>query len=67
MIPEEKNAAVTRALQEPFGAANVADIRKMTKGLSSDLVFRSPQLFPLLSRLCGSGQNADAPGHGVRR
>lgn len=39
MIPEEKNAAVARALHETFGVTESADIRRMTKGLSSDLVF----------------------------
>jgi thiamine kinase-like enzyme len=40
MIPEAKNAAVSLALQETFGITKFEDIRKMTKGLSSDLVFR---------------------------
>lgn len=40
MIPPEKTAAVNRALQEVFGSSPLEDIRRMTKGLSSDLVFR---------------------------
>ncbi len=40
MIPQEKNTAVVRALQKTFGVAKYDDIRKMTRGLSSDLVFR---------------------------
>jgi aminoglycoside phosphotransferase (APT) family kinase protein len=40
MIPEEKNAGVARALRETFGVTEFEDIRRMTKGLSSDLVFR---------------------------
>jgi|SRR5579859_5144856 len=40
MIPEEKNAGVARALRETFGVTQFEDIRRMTKGLSSDLVFR---------------------------
>lgn len=56
MIPEEKNAGVVRALQEAFGVAEFADIRKMTKGMSSDLVFRivvkgSPYLMRIMTRI----------------
>jgi len=40
MIPQEKSAAVFRGLREAFGATAIEDIRRMTKGLSSDLVFR---------------------------
>jgi hypothetical protein len=40
MIPQEKSAAVFRGLHEAFGATAIEDIRRMTKGLSSDLVFR---------------------------
>lgn len=40
MIPEAKNAAVARALQEAFGVNEFEDIRMMTAGLSSALVFR---------------------------
>jgi Phosphotransferase enzyme family len=40
MIPEEKNAGVTRALREAFGVTECEDIRRMNGGLSADLVFR---------------------------
>lgn len=40
VIPEEKRAVVARALQEAFGVAEFEEIRRMTKGLSSDLVYR---------------------------
>jgi aminoglycoside phosphotransferase (APT) family kinase protein len=56
MIPEEKNAGVVRALRETFGVTEFEDIRKMTKGLSSDLVFRivvhgSPYLLRIMTRI----------------
>jgi thiamine kinase-like enzyme len=56
MIPEEKKAAVARALQETFGMTDFADIRSMTKGLSSDLVLRiavqgSPYLLRIMTRI----------------
>jgi hypothetical protein len=56
MIPEEKNAGVTRALRETFGASEFEDVRRMTKGLSSDLVFRivvkgSPFLLRIMTRM----------------
>jgi len=40
MIPQEKSAAVTRALREAFGATEFEDIRRITKGQTSALVFR---------------------------
>src|SRR5260370_14820455 len=40
MIPEAKNAAVARALQAAFGVTEFEDIRMLTAGLSSALVFR---------------------------
>ncbi|MES1257801.1 MAG: phosphotransferase [Acidobacteriota bacterium] len=40
MIPQEKIAAVTRGLREAFGVTEFEDIRKMTKGQTSALVFR---------------------------
>lgn len=40
MIPEAKTAAVTRALREAFGVTDFEEIRLMTAGLSSALVFR---------------------------
>jgi len=56
MIPEEKNASVARALRETFGVTELENIRKMTKGLSSDLVFRivvhgSPFLLRIMTRM----------------
>lgn len=56
MIPEEKKAAVVRALQETFGVAQFSDIWRMTKGLSSDLVFRiavreTPYLLRIMTRM----------------
>jgi hypothetical protein len=53
MIPQEKMAAVT---QEVFGTADLSDIRAMTKGLSSDLVFRivvggSPCVLRVITRI----------------
>ena len=56
MIPQEKSAAVSRGLQEAFGAAAIEDICRMTKGLSSDLVFRivvqgSPYLLRIMTRI----------------
>jgi thiamine kinase-like enzyme len=40
MIPQEKSAAVSRALQQAFGTTTLENISRMTRGLSSDLVFR---------------------------
>ena len=40
MIPETKLDAVARALQAAFGVPEFDDIRKMTAGLSTALVFR---------------------------
>jgi aminoglycoside phosphotransferase (APT) family kinase protein len=56
MIPQEKSAAVFRGLHEAFGAAAIEDIRRMTRGLSSDLVFRivvlgSPYLLRIMTRI----------------
>jgi len=56
MIPEEKNAGVARALRETFGVTEFEDIRRMSKGLSSDLVFRivvhgSPFLLRTMTRI----------------
>jgi aminoglycoside phosphotransferase (APT) family kinase protein len=55
MIPEEKSAAVTRGLREAFGVAAFEDIRLMTRGLTSALVFRvvvrgSPFLLRIITR-----------------
>ncbi|MGH9738868.1 MAG: phosphotransferase, partial [Candidatus Acidiferrales bacterium] len=40
MIPEPKQAAVARALQHAFGASECDDVRILTGGLSTALVFR---------------------------
>jgi aminoglycoside phosphotransferase (APT) family kinase protein len=56
MIPQDKIAAVHRALDEAFGTIAIEDICRMTKGLSSDLVFRivvqgSPYLLRIMTRM----------------
>lgn len=56
MIPEEKSAAVFRGLREAFGATAIEDIRRMTGGRSSDLVFRivvagRPCLLRIMTRI----------------
>ena len=56
MIPEEKNEGVARALRATFGVTEFEDIRRMTKGLSSDLMFRivvkgSPFLLQIMTRM----------------
>src|SRR5579871_4514460 len=40
MIPEAKKPAVERALREAFGVAEFEEIRELTAGLSSALIFR---------------------------
>ena len=56
MIPQEKSAAVWRGLDEAFGTKSIDDIRRMTRGLSSDLVLRivvrgSPYLLRIITRM----------------
>ena len=56
MIPQEKSAGVFRGLHEAFGATAIEDICRMTRGLSSDLVFRivvqgSPYLLRIMTRI----------------
>jgi hypothetical protein len=52
MIPQENRAVVTRGLREAFGVTEIEDIRRMTKGLSSDAVFRIVvKGFPYLLRV----------------
>src|SRR5579863_10583633 len=56
MIPHEKSAAVSRGLTEAFGTTAIEDICAMTRGLSSDLVFRivvkgSPFLLRIMTRM----------------
>ncbi len=55
MIPQEKSAAVTRALQEAFGVTACGDILRLTKDNSTSLVFRivvrgSPSLLKMILR-----------------
>ena len=56
MIPEEKRSAVFRGLLDAFGTTTLEDIRAITRGLSSDLVFRvvvhgSPYLLKIVTRI----------------
>lgn len=56
MIPQEKNAAVSRALCAVFDSTVIEDIRGMRQGLGSDLVFRivvrgSPFLLQIMTRM----------------
>ena len=56
MIPEEKKADVVLALRETFGVGEFEDIRRMTKGLSPNLVYRivvhgSPYLMRVMTRM----------------
>ncbi len=55
MIPETKVIAVKKALQEAFGVDEYEDIRKLTAGLSPDLIFRivvngKPYLLRVITR-----------------
>jgi hypothetical protein len=40
MIPEEKIAVVAKAMQTTFGTSEYQDIRQLTLGLSTALIFR---------------------------
>ncbi|MFN7992677.1 MAG: phosphotransferase [Bryobacteraceae bacterium] len=56
MIPHERSAAVSQGLMAAFGTTVIEDICRMTKGLSSDLVFRivvkgSPFLLRIMTRM----------------
>ncbi len=56
MIPEDKKAGVERALQDSFGASEFEDICRITRGLSSDLVFRivvkgSPYVLRIMTKV----------------
>ncbi len=56
MIPQEKNAAVGRGLDEAFGTRSIEDILSVTGGLSSDLAFRivvrgTPYLLRIMTRM----------------
>lgn len=55
MIPQEKSAAVSRGLREAFGVTTIDEISKLTRGLTSALVFRivvrgSPYLLRIITR-----------------
>src|SRR5215475_5276421 len=65
MIPESKKAAVGRALQAAFGVSKFEEIRQLTEGLSSALIFRivvrgRPYLLRVIMR-------ADAMGDPTRQ
>lgn len=56
MIPQEKTAAVSQALLHAFGVTAPNEISRITRGLSSDLVFRilvqrTPYLLRILTRM----------------
>src|SRR5581483_8242736 len=56
VIPDDKRAPVTRALSEAFGVTDFEDIARMTKGLSSDLIFRivvrgTPHLLRIMMKI----------------
>src|ERR1700760_2741221 len=60
MIPLEKSAAVSRGLRKTFGVETFEDIRLLTKGLSSALVFRivlkgCPYLLRIITRTDAMG------------
>ena len=55
MIPQEKSEAVTRGLREAFGATELEDILRITRGQTTSLVFRivvrgSPYLLKIITR-----------------
>ena len=65
MIPEEQNEAVARALREAFGVTEIEDIRRLTAGLSSALVFRVVvRGRPYLVRVVMGSAAAAGPGQG---
>lgn len=56
MIPHEKSEAVLRGVSEAFGTTVIEDIRRMTGGLSSDLILRivvkdTPYLLRIMTRM----------------
>ncbi len=56
MIPLEQRESVAKGLQEAFGVSEAEDIARLTKGLSSDLIFRvvvhdSPYLLRVVTRV----------------
>lgn len=65
MIPEAKQPTVARALQAAFGVSEFEDIRPLTAGLSTALVFRMVvRGNPYLLRLMMSTAAAPGPGQG---
>jgi len=65
MIPEAKKDAVTRALREAFGVTEFEDIRMLTAGLTSALVFRIiVRRCPYLLRVIMSSDATPGPGQG---
>ena len=64
-IPETKTDAVSRALREAFGTAEMDEVRAMTAGLSKALVFRIVvQGNPYLLRVIMNTDIAAGPGQG---
>jgi hypothetical protein len=67
MIPEEKNAAVGRALRETFGVSDFEDIQMLTAGLSSARIFRIVVARrPYLLRVIMSTNTAAGPGRATK-
>lgn len=65
MIPEARKEAVARALRKAFGVTEFEDIRMMTAGLSSALVFRiTTRGCPYLLRIVTDTAAAVGPGRG---
>ena len=65
MIPETKKDVVAHALREAFGVTGFDDIRMLTAGLSSALVFRIVvRGCPYLLRVMMSTDAAPGPGRG---
>src|SRR3974390_1106906 len=55
MVPENKQAAVKKALQDAFGVNEFEDSQQLTKGLSSALIFKivvrgTPYLLRVITR-----------------
>jgi len=65
MIPELKNDAIARALQEALGVSEFEEIRKLTGGLSKALVFRIVvRGCPYLLRVIMDTDASVGPGQG---
>jgi hypothetical protein len=63
MIPQEKSAAVARGLREAFGVTEFEDIRAITKGRTSALVYRIVvQGHPYLLRIITFTNTVLGPG-----